>query len=67
MFRSCDLCVVSKIDLLPALDFDMELLERNIRAANPGLRLMKLSAKTGEGVGEWLDWLRSLSASKKRV
>ncbi len=66
MFRSCDLCVVSKIDLLPALDFDMELLERNIRAANPGLRAMKMSAKTGEGVGEWLDWLRGLSASKKR-
>jgi len=57
MFRACDLVVVNKIDLLPHLDFDMERFVRNVRAVNPAARLVFVSARTGEGVGEWCEWL----------
>ncbi len=57
MFRTCDLVLINKIDLLPHLDFDVEALQANIRAVNPTARTIHLSATTGEGVDEWCDWL----------
>jgi hydrogenase nickel incorporation protein HypB len=60
MFRSCDLVVVNKIDLLPHLDVDMELFERNLRAVNPTVQTIDVSARTGEGVAEWCAWLVDL-------
>jgi len=57
MFRSVDLVLVNKLDLLPHLDFDLDLLERNIQQVNPGVTVIRLSARTGDGVTEWLDWL----------
>jgi hydrogenase nickel incorporation protein HypB len=58
MFRACELVVINKIDLLPHLDFDLERLQHNVEAVNPEATQMVLSARTGEGVeafGEWLD------------
>jgi hydrogenase nickel incorporation protein HypB len=59
MFRSVELVLVNKIDLLPYLDFDMELFVKNLEAVNPGVPKIKLSTKTGEGVEGWTDWLAS--------
>jgi hydrogenase nickel incorporation protein HypB len=57
MFRACELVVVNKIDLLPHLEVDLDKLLRNIDAAHPGVPCMLLSARTGEGVDAWCDWL----------
>jgi hydrogenase nickel incorporation protein HypB len=57
MFRTVDLVVVNKIDLLPHLDFDLDKLLYNIEAVHPGVPHMLVSARTGEGIAEWHDWL----------
>src|SRR3954447_20053026 len=57
MFRACDLVIVNKIDLLPHLDVSVERLEANIQAVHPGVPMMRMSARTGEGIEEWRDWL----------
>jgi hydrogenase nickel incorporation protein HypB len=57
MFRACELVVINKIDLLPHLDFDLERLLANVEAVNPGVPCLLVSARTGEGVGAFRDWL----------
>jgi hydrogenase nickel incorporation protein HypB len=57
MFRSADLVLVNKVDLLEHLDFDLEQFLGNLDAVNPGVRTILTSARTGQGVDEWCDWL----------
>ncbi|MGV1009291.1 MAG: hydrogenase nickel incorporation protein HypB [Dermatophilaceae bacterium] len=57
MFRSVALVLVNKIDLVPHLDVDLGLLERNVRTVNPTATILRVSARTGEGLGDWYDWL----------
>jgi hydrogenase nickel incorporation protein HypB len=57
MFRACELVIVNKIDLLPHLDFDLDKLLYNIDAVHPDVETIVLSARTGEGVEAWRDWL----------
>jgi hydrogenase nickel incorporation protein HypB len=57
MFRACELVLVNKIDLLPHLDFDLDRFLANLDAVHPDVPRLLLSAKTGEGVDEWRDWL----------
>jgi hydrogenase nickel incorporation protein HypB len=57
MFRTCDLVVVNKIDLLPHLEYDLDALLRNVESVNPGVQTMLVSARTGEGVPQFRDWL----------
>jgi hydrogenase nickel incorporation protein HypB len=57
MFRSADLVLVNKVDLLEHLDFDLEQFLGNLDAVNPGVRHILTSARTGQGVDEWCDWL----------
>jgi hydrogenase nickel incorporation protein HypB len=57
MFRSADLVLVNKVDLLEHLDFDLEQFLGNLDAVNPGVRSILTSARTGQGVDEWCDWL----------
>lgn len=57
MFRSVEAVVVNKIDLLPYLDFDMELFKANLEKVHPGVPVFEVSAKTGEGIESWLQWL----------
>ena len=57
MFRTCELVLVNKIDLLPHLGFDLERLLYNIDQVHPDVETIVLSARTGEGVGTWRDWL----------
>ncbi|MCU1468666.1 MAG: hydrogenase accessory protein HypB [Actinomycetia bacterium] len=62
MFRACDIVVINKIDLLPHLDFDLDRFLANLRAVNPGADLVQLSARSGEGIEQWCDWLVGLRA-----
>jgi hydrogenase nickel incorporation protein HypB len=57
MFRTCDIVAVNKIDLLPHLDFDLDLLLDNIAAVNPDAEVMRVSARTGEGIADFRNWL----------
>jgi hydrogenase nickel incorporation protein HypB len=57
MFRTCDLVVINKIDLLPHLDYDLDRLIYNIEAVNPGVERMTVSARSGDGVEVFRDWL----------
>jgi hydrogenase nickel incorporation protein HypB len=57
MFRTCELILVNKVDLLPHLDFDLDRFLHNLDKVNPGAERMLVSARTGEGVEEWLEWL----------
>jgi hydrogenase nickel incorporation protein HypB len=57
MFRACELIVVNKVDLLPHLEFDLERLLANIDAVNPAARVIIASARSGEGIDEWCEWL----------
>ncbi|MFP6731150.1 MAG: hydrogenase nickel incorporation protein HypB [Alphaproteobacteria bacterium] len=57
MFAAADLMILSKIDLLPYVDFDVDQAVEYAHRVNPHLEIMKLSAKTGEGLQEWQDWI----------
>lgn len=63
LFREASLIVLTKIDLLPHLDFSVELFTQHLRRVNPSAPLLMLSAKTGEGLPAWLDFLRSAAQS----
>jgi hydrogenase nickel incorporation protein HypB len=58
MFRTCELVVINKIDLLPYLDFDMERFLHALDAVHPGVERMQVSARTGEGVDAFRGWLQ---------
>jgi hydrogenase nickel incorporation protein HypB len=62
MFAASALMVVTKTDLLPHLDFDVDRLIANARRINPTIGVLKLSAKTGEGMDRWLHWLETARA-----
>jgi len=62
MFRTCELVLINKIDLLPHLEFDLGKLLYNLDAVHPGVQRMMVSARTGEGIGEWRNWLSTLAA-----
>jgi hydrogenase nickel incorporation protein HypB len=61
MFRASELVVVNKVDLLPHLDFDLELLLHHVDAVHPGVRVLLTSARTGEGIEAWTDWLTQVA------
>jgi len=63
MFRSVELVLINKSDLLPHLEVDLDALNRNLDAVNPGVERILLSARTGEGVDEWCSWLESHARS----
>lgn len=57
MFEVCDAVLINKIDVLPYFDFDMELVKEYIHMRNPKADIFPISAKTGEGMEEWTEWL----------
>ena len=65
MFEKSDALVISKTDALPFFDFDMEKCCQRARALNPGIRIFPVSAKTGEGMEAWEDWLLKETADWK--
>lgn len=62
-FRVSSQVVINKVDLLPHVDFDLELAKANAASINPALRFFTTSARTGEGLDGWFDFLRELVGS----
>jgi hydrogenase nickel incorporation protein HypB len=62
MFRACELVLINKIDLLEHLELDVDRLLANLDAVHPGVNRMLVSARTGEGVDAFHDWLAGLPA-----
>ncbi|MBN1873271.1 MAG: hydrogenase nickel incorporation protein HypB [Anaerolineae bacterium] len=62
IFEAVDLVVVTKSDLMPYLDFDLPLFKQLVRGLNPNAPVLVLSAKTGEGMDDWLEWLSAQAA-----
>ncbi|MBA3658796.1 MAG: hydrogenase nickel incorporation protein HypB [Gemmatimonadales bacterium] len=60
MFRTCDLVLINKIDLLPHLDYDLDAFLHNLDLVHPDVPRMLVSARTGEGIEAWRDWLKHL-------
>ena len=58
MFSVCDLVIISKIDTLDYFDFDIDQAKENILNLNPNAKIICLSAKTGEGMNEFIQWIK---------
>ncbi|BDP44273.1 hydrogenase accessory protein HypB (plasmid) [Deinococcus aetherius] len=58
MFNTADVVVITKMDLAPAVEFDRDLCRENIDRARPGVRVVELSSKRGEGLDAWFDFVR---------
>ena len=58
MFSICDCLLINKIDVLPYFDFDLEACKKYVRRLNPNMKIIPISARTGEGIEEWAQWLR---------
>ena len=58
MYRGVQALLLNKVDLLPYFDFDLDYFRKGVEALNPGLAFFPVSAKTGEGFGEWFAWLQ---------
>ena len=68
MFSICDVVLINKIDALPVFDtFSMERVRENILMRNPNATIIPMSAKTGEGIDVWADWLRERVAAWKQA
>ena len=67
MFRACELVLVNKIDLLPHLEYDVERLLYNIDQVHPDVETILVSARTGEGIDSWREWLLRLAAREGAV
>ena len=67
MFRTCELVLVNKIDLLPHLEFDLDRLLYNIDQVHPDVETILLSGRTGEGVGAWREWLSGIATREEAI
>ena len=59
MFSICDVLLVNKIDVMPYFDFDLEKCREYVKKLNPNITIIPISARTGEGIDQWADWLRT--------
>lgn len=66
MFEVADVLIINKIDVLPYFDFDLDKLTEYAHMRHPGLPIFPVSAKTGEGMDAWTDWLRRQVAEWKQ-
>lgn len=65
MFMESSALIINKIDLIPYIDTDIDALINNAMEINPKLKIFRTSAKTGEGIKEWADWLAQKIIQKK--
>ena len=63
IFNTADLAIITKIDLAAAVEFDVEAAHKSIQSVRPGMQMLHVSAKTGQGIPEWLEFLRARFAS----
>ena len=59
MFSICDVLLVNKIDVMPYFDFDLDKCREYVKKLNPNITIIPISARTGEGIDEWVNWLRT--------
>ncbi|MDZ5035365.1 GTP-binding protein, partial [Clostridium perfringens] len=59
MFSIVDVVLINKIDAMDYFDFDLEKVKEYITKLNPNIKIIPISAKTGEGIEEWADWVRT--------
>lgn len=59
MFSKVDVLLINKIDTLDYFDFNLEAVKERVKKLNPDITIIHISAKTGEGIDEWADWLRN--------
>mgnify|MGYP001764924674 CR=1 FL=1 len=64
MFTAARIALVNKVDLAPHCDTDLDLIETNLRRVNPTIEVIRVSARTGEGMEDWLRWLKGRLAEK---
>lgn len=67
MFHAADLMLLNKVDLLPHLDFDVEACIAYARRVNPTIEVIQVSARTGEGMADWLAWIERRRAARIRI
>ena len=67
MFRTCDLVLVNKIDLLPHLEYDLERFLYNLDHVHPDVERLLVSARSGEGIDAWRDWLLGVGERQTAV
>jgi hydrogenase nickel incorporation protein HypB len=65
IFNTADVAVITKRDIAEAVEFDADAADHKIQSVRPGMRVMKVSAKTGAGIGEWLTFLTELGKCKR--
>ncbi|MGQ9880749.1 MAG: hydrogenase nickel incorporation protein HypB [Armatimonadota bacterium] len=58
LFRSAQVTVLNKVDLIPYLDFNEGQFNADVRRLKPGMPILRVSCRTGEGIAEWVRWLR---------
>ncbi|MGL4280279.1 MAG: hydrogenase nickel incorporation protein HypB [Albidovulum sp.] len=66
MFTAARLAILNKVDLAPHCDADLDAYEANLRRVNPTIEILRLSAKTGEGMEAWTEWLKAGRQAKSR-
>lgn len=67
MFSMVDVLLVNKIDTMPYFDFNLEKLTERVTKLNPDIKIIPISAKTGEGINDWALWLRNEVKAWKEV
>ncbi|NJL21680.1 MAG: hydrogenase nickel incorporation protein HypB, partial [Leptolyngbyaceae cyanobacterium SM1_3_5] len=67
MFQAADCLLITKTDLAPYLDVEIDRIAANVRQMNPHVAIIPVSAKTGEGLDQWFDWIRSNLRSRNSV
>ena len=63
MFQVCQCLLINKIDVLPYFDFDLEECKKRVLKLNPDMKIIPISARTWEGMDEWIDWLKEETSS----
>ncbi|KOR25731.1 hydrogenase nickel incorporation protein HypB [Clostridium sp. L74] len=58
MFSIVDVLLINKIDAKDYFEFDLEAVKSSVKKLNPNIKVIPISAKTGEGIEEWIDWIR---------
>ncbi|HEY9646938.1 MAG TPA: hydrogenase nickel incorporation protein HypB [Chroococcidiopsis sp.] len=67
MFQEADCLLITKLDLAPHLDVDITKIEANVRQMNPHVTIIPISTKTGEGLDQWLDWVRQQVSDRQKL
>ncbi len=65
VFQKARMVLITKVDLMPYTDFELETVKKELKAINPEAEMLLVSAKTGEGIKEWCGWLEEMSQKKR--